>query len=180
MKESYLQLVLTEQVIELNWEFSGQNASEIAYYSIERSNRSARVQLPKDTTTFIDTGPFSPGTYTYKIEALDDVGSALDIEPATSQITIVQEETQPYVKADVIAPNVIELSWGFSEQNLSKIEYYCIERSDLPRLQMQVSKDTTTFTDTRPFSLETCTYKIEALDSDGQTIEVKQIVVKID
>ncbi|VHO01923.1 hypothetical protein [Candidatus Rhabdochlamydia sp. T3358] len=174
---SYLQVKkITENVLELNWMFLGEDVGSIKFYNVYR-NDTPIMQMSESVTTLSDIASLTPGIYTYRVEALDEDGCALGIT-AVKEVVIVKEKEVSYLQSRVTVSNV-ELSWNFLEQESTPIHFYHVFRGDT--CIGQLAKATTTLTeDVTQLALGEYTYTVEAVDSSRNPIETKQITLTLD
>ncbi|VHO01995.1 hypothetical protein [Candidatus Rhabdochlamydia sp. T3358] len=172
---SYLQVEkITPDVFELNWAFLGEEIGSIEFYNVYRDN-TCIMQVSKDTTRLSDTTLLAPGTYTYKVEPLDENGSSLEIQPAVREIVVMKEN---YLRSYVNASNIVKLSWEFLDED-EGLQVYRISR-DGNFIRYILKGQPKEFTDTLELESGEYTYTVEARDSSGNILETKQVVIKID
>jgi Bacterial EndoU nuclease len=172
---SYLQVEkITPDVFELQWAFLGEDVDSIEFYNVYRDDTSI-MQVSKNTTRLTDTTFLASGTYTYKVEVLDEDGGSLEIQPAIREIVVEKEH---YLQAYVHASNIVKLSWEFSEENEARIQVYRISR-DGTFIRYVLKGQPKNYTDTLELEPGEYTYTVEARDNSGNVLETKQVVVKI-
>ncbi len=167
--------------ITLNWNAPSNNGgSPITGYKIERSTNGGStwsniMSNTGSTTTFSDTGLTSSTTYTYRVSAINSVGtgSPSNIASATTSVAVTAPSPPTGLTATATSSSQINLSWTAPANNGgSAITGYKIERSTnagstWSTLVENTGSSSTTYSNTGLASNTTYTYRVSAINSVG-------------
>ena len=160
-----LTLAPSSSSIALSWGASTDNVAVIGYY-IYRNYVKELLSNTLTGTTYTDTG-LSPGvSYTYQVGAYDAAGNVTR-SPAITATTIfdVTPPTPPTnLKAKVISPNEIDLSWSPATDNISVSGYEIYQDNTLVT---SVDSSTFTYADTSLSPNTSYSYQVAAVDEVG-------------
>ena len=168
---------ISSSQINLSWTAPGNNGgSAITGYMIERSPDGgatwSTVQSNTGSTTYSDTGLAHSTTYTYRVSAMNSVGTSQpsDITSATTLNTV---PTPPIGLKATAQALQIDLSWNApSDNGGTPITGYMIERSTnngstWSVLVANTSSTGTTYSDSNVLPLSTYTYRVSAINNIG-------------
>ncbi|HZS74510.1 MAG TPA: fibronectin type III domain-containing protein [Candidatus Nitrosotalea sp.] len=168
--------------ITLNWNAPSNNGgSPITGYKIERSTNGGSTwsnimsNTGSTATTYSDTGLASSTIYTYRVSAINSVGtsSPSNIASATTSVAVTAPQPPTNLSATTTSSSQINLSWTAPANNGgSAITGYQIERStDAGSTWNTISSNTgsaaTTFSDTGLAQNTSYTYRVSAINSVG-------------
>ena len=166
--------------INLSWITPSDNGgSAITGYKVERSPDGSRwstiISNTGNTgTTYSDTGLSPNTTYTYRVSAINAIGSSLpsNIASATTNIQMTAPQPPTGLVATTISSSEIDLSWTAPGNNGgSVITGYQIERSPdgstWSTLVSNTGSTATTYSNTGLPSSTTYTYRVSAINSVG-------------
>ncbi|MGI0094713.1 MAG: fibronectin type III domain-containing protein [Nitrosotalea sp.] len=172
--------------INLSWTAPSNNGgSAITGYKIERSTDSGTTwstlvaNSASTSTTYSDTGLAASTTYTYRVSAINSVGTGSPSNTASAttqsaQATVPQPPTS--LTATSISTSQINLSWTAPSNNGgSAITGYKIERSTdsgttWSTVQSNTGSTSTTYSDTGLSPSTTYTYRVSAINSVGISV----------
>ncbi|HET7337831.1 MAG TPA: fibronectin type III domain-containing protein, partial [Candidatus Nitrosotalea sp.] len=167
--------------IDLSWNAPGSDGgSAITGYKIERSINGGTFSIlvantADAATAYSDTGLTSNTNYTYRISAINSVGtsSPSNTASATTPVTITAPQPPTGLAATAISSSQINLSWSAPANNGgSAITGYKIERSTdsgstWSTISPNTGSTTTTFSDTSLAQNTAYTYQVSAINSVG-------------
>jgi len=168
--------------INLSWTAPSNNGgSAITGYKIERSSNGGSTwsglvsNTGSTATTYSDTGLASSTTYTYRVSAINAIGtsSSSNTASATLSTIITVPSTPTGLTATAFSSSQINLSWTAPSNNGgSAITGYKIERSSnggstWSGLVSNTGSTATTYSDTGLASSTTYTYRVSAINSVG-------------
>src|SRR5881409_3258636 len=165
--------------INLSWTAPADNGgSAITGYKIERSTDggSSWSTLVANTgitgTTYSDTGLAHTTTYTYRVSAINSVGTSPPSNTASATTSVVSSPPSGLAAA-AVSSSQINLSWTAPTDNGgSAITGYKVERSTdggttWSTLVANTGSSTTTYSDTGVTHTTTYTYRVSAINSIG-------------
>ncbi|HEU5220607.1 MAG TPA: fibronectin type III domain-containing protein [Candidatus Nitrosotalea sp.] len=175
--------------IDLDWNASGNGGSPIIGYKIERSadagnSWSSIVSNTHSTITEYDDTGLSPGvTYTYRVSAINSVGTSLpsNVASATTLNTVPSSPTGLNATGKITH---IDLSWTTPNDNGgTSILGYVIQRStDNGTTWSTIVSDTnstgTTYADSHLIPVKVYTYCVFAINSVGTSDPSNTVSVK--
>src|SRR5213592_1537997 len=162
--------------IDLSWTASTSTIG-IANYVVQRCQGAgctnfASVATPIGTT-YNDTGLTANTSYSYRVEAVDTLGTPSTFSNTASATTPANAPTAPTnLTAAAAGPVQINLSWTASTETGGTISQYLIERCTGATCSnfLQVGTSTTaTFNDTGLLASTTYSYRVRAMDSTNTT-----------
>jgi len=168
--------------INLSWSAPADNGgSAITGYQIERSTDSGStwsVLVPSTgsvSTTYSDTGLAASTSYTYRVSAINGIGTSSPSNTSSATTGTVATAPQPPtgLAANTVSSSQINLSWTAPSNNGgSAVTGYEIERSqDNGSTWAVVTSNTgstgTTYSDTGLVASTTYTYRVSAINSVG-------------
>jgi len=167
--------------INLSWNTPSNNGgSAITGYMIERSQDNGNTwgtiasNTGSASTTYSDTGLGASTTYTYRVSAINSVGTSMpsNIASATTNTQMFPPQPPTNLSATAISSSQITLSWNAPGNNGgSAITGYKIERSGIGGSWSTIVSNTgstsTTYTDTGLLPLMTYTYRVSAINGIG-------------
>jgi titin len=149
------------------------NSNNETGFAIERSEDGISFaplsSVAADTTSYIDTTVSAGMTYTYQVNAFNDVGPSAFSN--TASVTLSSPPTDPAAPSDLMAGQFVagqvNLAWV---DNASNETGFAIERSEdgitfTPL--MSVGADTTSYVDTTVVAGVTYTYQVNAFNDVG-------------
>ncbi|HET7337822.1 MAG TPA: fibronectin type III domain-containing protein [Candidatus Nitrosotalea sp.] len=170
--------------IDLSWTApSNDGGSAITGYSIERSTDSGSTwntlvaNTGSSSTTYSDIGLTSSTSYTYRVSAINSVGtgSPSNVASATTSVSTSVPQSPTGLTASAISSSTINLSWNApGNDGGSAIIGYKIERTTMGGtwsvIVPNTGSTTTTYSDTGLLPLLTYTYRVSAINSVGTSL----------
>src|SRR5712691_11070669 len=165
--------------INLSWTAPADNGgSGITGYQIERSTDggstwSSLVNTCGTSTSCSDTGLAHATTFTYRVSAINSIGTSPSSNTASATTLAVAPSSPSGLAATAVSPSQIILSWTAPTDNGgSAITGYKIERSTdggttWSALVANPGNTATTYSDTGLSHTTTYTYRISAINSIG-------------
>ncbi len=168
--------------INLSWNTPSDNGgSAITGYMIERSQDNGNTwntivsNTGSTATTYSNTGLASSTTYTYRVSAINGIGTSSPSNTATATTPIQVSAPQPptNLSATTVSSSQINLSWSApSDNGGSQITGYKINRSDDGGttwiiLVQDTQNTATTYSDTGLSPGTTHSYRVFAINSVG-------------
>src|SRR2546426_948620 len=164
--------------INLSWTAPNNGGSAITGYKIERSadggsTWSTIVSNSGSTaTTYSDTGLAHTTTYTYRVSAINSVGTGSPSSAASATTLAVAPSSPTGLTATAVSSSQISLSWTAANNGGSAITGYKIERSTddgttWSTLVANTGSTATTYSDTGLTHTTTYTYRVSAINSVG-------------
>ncbi|HZS74500.1 MAG TPA: fibronectin type III domain-containing protein, partial [Candidatus Nitrosotalea sp.] len=175
---------ISSSEIDLSWTApSNDGGAAITGYMIERSQDSGSTwsTISSDTgsagTTYSDTG-LAPSTgYTYRVSAINSVGTSSPSNTASATTSVSTSVPQPPtgLTASAVSSSTINLSWNApGNDGGSAIIGYKIERSTMGEAWSVIVSNTgstsTTYSDTGLIPLLTYNYRVSAINSVGTSL----------
>ncbi|HEX5457182.1 MAG TPA: fibronectin type III domain-containing protein, partial [Candidatus Nitrosotalea sp.] len=171
--------------ITLSWNTPNNNGgSQITGYKIQRSIDAGSSwsvltsNTGSTTTVYSDAGLASSTTYTYRVSAINSVGtsSPSNIASATTSVATFAPQSPTGLAATAISPSQINLSWTApSDNGNSPITGYKIERSinggsSWGVLISNTGSTVTTYSDTGLVQSTTYAYRVSAINAVGTSL----------
>src|SRR5437867_2545850 len=165
--------------INLSWTAPNNGGSAITGYKVERSTDggSSRSTLVANTgstaTTYSDTGLAHTTTYTYRVSAINSVGTSPPSNGASATALAIAPSPPSALGATAVSSSHINLSWAPPTDNGgSAITGYMIERSanggsTWTTMVSNSGSTATTYSDTGLAAGTTYTYRVSAINSIG-------------
>src|SRR2546428_414569 len=124
------------------------------------------------STTYSDTGLAAGTTYTYRVSAINSVGTSPPSGTGSATTLAVAPSPPTGLTATAVASSQISLSWSTPNNGGSAITGYKIERSadggtTWSTLVANTGSRATTYSDTGVTHTTTYTYRVSAINSIG-------------
>ncbi|HJW19489.1 MAG TPA: fibronectin type III domain-containing protein, partial [Candidatus Nitrosotalea sp.] len=176
--------VVSSSQINLSWVASSNNGgSAITGYKIDRStnNGSTWSTLVANTgstgTAYSDTGLASNTTYTYRVSAINSVGtsSPSGMSSATTGSNATPPQSPTNLAASTISSSQINLSWTASANGGSAITGYKVDRSidsgiTWNTIASNTASTATLYSDIGLLANTTYTYRVSAINGIGTSL----------
>src|SRR3989454_401919 len=154
------------------------DALPISGYMIERSTNGGTTwsimvsNSGSTTTTYSDTGLAAGTTYTYRVSAINSVGTGSPSNSASATTLAVAPSPPTGLAATAVSSSQISLSWAAPNNGGSAIAGYKIERSadggsTWATLVANTGSTATTYPDTGLAHTTTYTYRVSGINSIG-------------
>src|SRR5206468_3654276 len=165
--------------IDLSWTAPADNGgSTITGYMIERSANGGSTWTTMvsnsggTATTYSDTGLAAGTTYTYRVSAINSVGTGSPSSNASATTLAVAPSPPTGLTATAVSSSQINLSWTAPNNGGSAITGYKVERStdggsSWSTLVANTGSTATTYSDTGLAHTTTYTYRVSAINSVG-------------
>jgi predicted phage tail protein len=172
---------MSSSQIDLSWSVpSNDGGSKITGYYIERSQNNGTTwsiavsNTGNTSTTYSDTSLLSNTTYTYRVSAINSVGtsSPSNIASATTAVQTCAPQSPTGLTVSSTSSSTITLNWNApGNDGGSPIIGYKIERSTNGGSWSTIVSNThsasTTYSDNGLLPLMTYTYRVSAINSVG-------------
>ncbi|HEU5488488.1 MAG TPA: fibronectin type III domain-containing protein [Candidatus Nitrosotalea sp.] len=176
--------VASSSEIDLSWTAPANNGgAAITGYMIERSQDAGSTwstmssNTGSTSTTYSDTGLTPSTSYTYRVSAINSVGtsSPSNVASATTSVSTSVPQPPTGLTASAVSSSTIDLSWNApGNDGGSAIIGYKIERATLGGtwsvIVSNTGSTTTTYSDTGLLPLLTYTYRVSAINSVGTSL----------
>ena len=155
--------------INLSWDYISGATSYYLYRSTSYSGVYSYIAAPT-STSFADTGLATNGTYYYKVQAVNSVGSS-GYSSIANATTTSSSYNAPSIPTNLIATtassNQINLSWNYISGATS---YYLYRATSYSGVYSYIAAPTSTsFADTGLATNGTYYYKVQAVNSAGSS-----------
>lgn len=175
---------ISSSEIDLSWTApSDDGGAAITGYMIERSQDAGSTwstissNTGSASTTYSDTGLTSSTSYTYRVSAINSVGtsSPSNIASATTSVSTSIPQPPTGLTASAVSSSTINLSWDApGNDGGSAIIGYKIERATMGGTWSVIVPNTggttTTYSNTGLLPLLTYTYRVSAINSVGTSL----------
>lgn len=175
---------ISSSEIDLSWTApSDDGGAAITGYMIERSQDAGSTwstissNTGSASTTYSDTGLTSSTSYTYRVSAINSVGtsSPSNIASATTSVSTSIPQPPTGLTASAVSSSTINLSWNApGNDGGSAIIGYKIERATMGGTWSVIVPNTggttTTYSNTGLLPLLTYTYRVSAINSVGTSL----------
>src|SRR3989454_1033688 len=172
-------MAVSSSQISLSWTAPNNGGSAITGYKIERSTDGGTTwstlvaNTGSPATTYSDTGLTHTTTYTYRVSAINSIGTGSPSGNASATTLAVAPSSPTGLAAAAVSSSQINLSWTAPADNGgSAITGYKIERSTdgcttSSHLAANTASPATTYSDTGLAHTSTYTYRVSAINSVG-------------